>query len=99
MKIVPTKIIDSIVVTEKSTHVNEEHNVLTIFTSSCNVTKYQVKNVMRFMFPELKIRKIRSMLLHAKVKFFKGKRGVRVKRKKMMLFLEKGQVADLKVGV
>lgn len=79
------QLINSTLITEKTTALSEKNNSLTVIASSCRVTKAQVKSLINSIFPKLEVKKIRSMNLHPKVKVFRGREGVRVKRKKMII--------------
>ena len=79
------KAIDSILVTEKSTFLREKSNCITVLFSSRRVTKLQVKNMIQYAFSKVRIKSIRSITLHPKVKIFRGKKGVRVRKKKMII--------------
>lgn len=84
------QIIDSVLVTEKTNFLNEKNKSVTVVTSSCRVTKADVRRVMQAMFPKVRVKKIRSLAMHPKSKVFKGRKGVRVKRKKIIIsFYEK----------
>lgn len=79
------KVINCMRVTEKSSMLNEKNKSVTVLTSSCKVTKLQMKRAIQYMFPESKVKQIRSMTLRPKVKIFKGRKGLCVKRKKMII--------------
>ncbi|MBQ4874884.1 MAG: 50S ribosomal protein L23 [Rickettsiaceae bacterium H1] len=82
------KLIDRVLITEKSSVLSEENNSITIVFSSCKVTKAIVKDMMKLVFPNAKIKSIRSITMHPKAKVFRGIKGVCVKRKKMILSFE-----------
>ena len=95
MTIAIAKCIDTMVMTEKANKLSEDNKVLTVFTSSCDVTKSQVKSALESAFPKIKVKKIRSMVLHPQTKVFRGRKGVCVKRKKMMITFKDAMMLDV----
>ncbi len=77
-------LLNSVLVTEKTTVLNEK-NQSVAFLVSPDMGKVEIKQIINRVFPKLQIRKVRSMNLVPKVKRFKGKQGVRVKRKKILV--------------
>ena len=95
MTIAIAKCIDTMLMTEKANKLSEENKVLTVYASSCDVTKSQVKLALESAFPKMKVKKIRSIVLHPKTRVFRGKKGVCVKRKKMMITFKDGMSFDV----
>ncbi len=90
------EIIDSPLVTEKSTQ-GSEHNQVT-FKVSLSATKPQIKKAVEGLF-EVKVKHVNTIRMNGKVKRFKGRIGKRKDWKKAIVSLAEGQTIDMMTGV
>ncbi len=89
-------IIESPLVTEKSTQ-GSEHNQVT-FKVSLSATKPQIKQAVEGLF-EVKVKQVNTIRMNGKVKRFKGRIGKRKDWKKAIVSLAEGQSIDMMTGV
>ena len=88
-------LINSPVITEKSANINEKYGQYTLYTA-VNATKKEIKEAVKEFF-NVKVLRVRTMLVKGKVKKFRRHIGKRNLRKKAILFFAKGE--NLKIGV
>ena len=96
VKIRDYDILVSPVVTEKSTRILENNQV--IFKVSTNATKSQIKNAVEALY-SVKVTKVNTINIKGKNKIFRGVKGKRSSIKKAIVSLAEGQSIDLSTGV
>ena len=95
MSVAIAKYVDAMMMTEKVNQLAEKNKVMTVLATSCEVTKLQIKSAFESAFPDVKVAKVRSIVLHPKTKIFRGRKGVCVKRKKMMITFKSDAMFDV----
>ncbi len=89
-------VILSPVVTEKAT-MSSEHNQV-IFKVAKTATKPQIKEAVEKLF-NVKVKGVNTLIRKGKVKFFRGKRGLKSDVKKAIVTLEEGHSIDVTTGL
>ena len=84
------------VITEKAMKTAENNQVT--FVVSLNATKPQIKKAIESVFG-VEVKSVNTLRQAGKVKFFRGKPGVRSDVKKAIITLAKGQTIDVTTGV
>ena len=89
-------IIRSPVITEKSTMVSEQNQV--IFNVAKTATKPQIKAAVEKLF-EVKVKAVNTLVRKGKVRRFRGRLGQLSDVKKAIVTLEEGQSIDVTTGL
>ena len=84
------------VITEKATMASEYNKVT--FKVARNATKPQIKEAVEKLF-NVKVKGVNTMVRKGKVKFFRGKRGIKSDVKKAIVTLEEGHRIDVTTGL
>jgi large subunit ribosomal protein L23 len=90
------EIVRSPVITEKSTSLNEQNQV--VFRVAINASKPEIKAAVEGLF-SVKVEAVNTLVLKGKTKRFKGRPGVRSDVKKAYVQLASGQSIDLTTGL
>jgi large subunit ribosomal protein L23 len=77
------------VITEKALKASEGDVNKVTFTVPTDVTKYQMKKVVEYLYKGVKVLQLNAISVRGKVKRFKGKTGKRSDSKKMIVTLDK----------
>jgi large subunit ribosomal protein L23 len=92
----PYDIIISPVVTEKSTRISEQDQV--VFRVPLTATKPEIKAAVEKLFG-VKVKAVNTLRVKGKKKVFRGRRGQRSDIKKAMVTLASGQRIDVTTGI
>ncbi len=93
------KLFNRVLVTEKSTLLSEKFGFVTLLVSSCSVTKSQIRSAFKYIFPKAEIKKIRTMIVEPKKKIFCGRKGMRTRKKKVIISFYGDKGLDVMVKV
>jgi large subunit ribosomal protein L23 len=89
-------VIRSPVVTEKSTNLSENNQV--VFDVAISASKPEIKAAVEALF-EVKVKAVNTLVRKGKVKRFRNKLGVRNDVKKAVVTLVDGQTIDISSGI
>lgn len=78
-------ILESTIVSEKSTFLNTSFGKMVFYASSLSVTKRDIERCFAVVFPEKRVKSINSLITSQKEKRFKGKKFLSHKRKKFIV--------------
>ena len=96
MKLSAYDVINSPVITEKSTLVSEANQV--IFKVAPKATKPQIKAAVESLFG-VKVKAVNTLVRKGKVKTFRGRRAQQSDTKKAIVTLEEGHSIDVTTGL
>lgn len=89
----PQEILKRPVITELATALNERHNQVA-FEVDVKANKHQIRDAVEFIYPQVKVNKIRTMIVPGKLKRRGQSIGKRSNWKKAIVSLRDGDVID-----
>ncbi len=89
----PQKVLKRPVITERATDLNERHNQVA-FEVDPKANKFQIRDAVEFLYPEVKVKKVRTMIVPGKLKRRGMSIGKRSNWKKAIISLREGDVID-----
>ncbi len=89
----PQEILRRPIITERATTLAERHNQVA-FEVTVKANKHQIREAVEFLYPEVKVTKIRTMIVPGKLKRRGTSIGKRSNWKKAIVSLREGDVID-----